>query len=65
MYGPYSMNIFYKTRKFSAFYFTLLVLRKKEHMTRGGVNITLNCLSHELGASHNNISVFTQPKDFS
>ena len=31
-------------------------------MTRGGVSITLNCLSHELGASLDNVSVFPQPK---
>ena len=65
MYGPYNMYIFYKIRKFSAFYFTWVVLRKKKHMTRGGVRITLNCLSYELGASLNNISVFLQPKDIS
>ena len=34
-------------------------------MTRGRVSITLNCLSHELGASLNNISAFPQPKDIS
>ena len=28
-----------------------------------GVSITLNCLSDELGASLNNISVLPQPKD--
>ena len=34
-------------------------------MTRGGLSITLNYLSHELGASLNNISIFAQPKDIS
>ena len=34
-------------------------------MTRGGVSITLNCLSYKLGASLNNISVFPQAKDIS
>ena len=32
-------------------------------MTRGGVSITLNCISHRLGASFNNISIFLKPKD--
>ena len=34
-------------------------------MARGGASITLNYLSHKLGASLNNISVFLQPKEIS
>ena len=35
-------------------------------MTKGGaVSITPSCLSHKLGASLDNISVFPQPKDIS
>ena len=62
MYGLY---IFYEIRKLSAFYFTWVVLRKKKHMATYGVIITLNFSSHELGASLNNVSVFSQPKDIS
>ena len=29
MYGPYSMYMFYEIQKFSALYFTWVVLRKK------------------------------------
>ena len=37
--------------------------KKKEHMARSIVSITLNCLSHKLGTFLNIISLFLQPKD--
>lgn len=58
--APITYTYVTKYEGFAAFYFSWTVL-KKTHKTRDGVSITLNCLSHELGASLNNISVFPEP----
>ena len=60
IYGPNNIYICYKIRRFCSILFYLNCV-KKMHKTRDGVNITLNCLSHELGASLNNISLFPEP----
>ena len=42
---------FMKYQSFQHFILPELCLENKKHMARGGLSITLNCLSHELGAS--------------
>ena len=60
--GPIAYIFFTRNTKVFRILFYLSCFKKKKHMTRGGVSITLNCLIHELGASLNNISIFPQPK---